>query len=1210
MKGKHIVPLILASITATTFGAQAQFSVKADYDDSTILEGDLISVSGFEGEGEIGEPVYLPVATGTAADVEIVVVDPRGNKITPTLEVSSGKYYFVPTLKGYYTAQYSAEATNKLETVTEELKILVTGNEYSIALPTNSRYIIPATVKTNTQIQIPMPTVKENDEELDEATALQGLQVTVTNKDDSTSTQTLTFSSTTKTYDFTPSKAGVYEIVYRYIKNDYTQDYKTDSFVVKDNFNAADMELNFSYKSTKPASGTLGKELDLPKIKVFDKNNSSVELEAFVSIKVKHISSGTEFTVEDYKFIPTLKGDYRVTYQASIPLFGLQTQESHFIISNVTDNERPEYSIVNNYEYTTVDGVTTITKVYVDADKDNVADDGEVVLYNAADYASAKEEDKKEALEKALTSTTYNIPSVAVLNSEGKATIKIPAIYAKDNYSDYSKLTFTRSVKSSTGLITEIKKLNGDGTREAYPANQWAEYTFTSAGDYTIRYAVEDEAGNSYIDSFPIKVLAAVDSLKTDGEYILPTLTFPALASYVKSSATLAINQPSATDKYDSRVETKVYFSFDKNTFDAKNEVKKLNSNGQLELSIAEALATLPAGSNPTSIYIHAVAYNDYATDGTNRLYSKITREVVLIDTEDAVAPRFVTAENNEFFNGTNGLVAKNTNITGTLNDKGMIVETGKPAFKQKDLVYLPDFVITDESDTNLNITLTVKDPYGKTVSVKNSSYKKQVSYDAQGNILLNTYTVQNGSFTVDYSGVYTISYTAKDAGGNIVSKTYGIRVQDTEKPTIQLSSYDPFTSSVEVGKFIEIPAATLTDKGETITEVTTNVPYDSKKPDPNNAGKFIPGTYWELVEGPSLNTMGTVGFTPSVAGEYVIQYYGWDAEGNYTESKKYTITATDSIKPTINLEKDYLLGNVAWDDVKNQVTVYAPGVIELYDGYRDAENSENDFDQTSVNDITLTVKVYDKNNNEIENVVSTTYEIDNEGNFVPDGNGKHKYFVIGNDGVSDIYATRYRFIAESQGTYTIKYIATDAHGNSTDVVKEVKVGDTDAPEVEWNDSEEDLITTANIGDYYEFNIDMITLDGIKGTTAIDVPETQDAADYKITVNMYNPSSAVVTNEYKDASDKENSYRWKFETSGTYELRIVAEDKAGNKITKSYNIVVAAEETETETVKPVVGTILIVISSLILVGVVAYFVVTAQLQKKGKKGPKARKSTK
>ena len=274
-----------------------------------------------------------------------------------------------------------------------------------------------------------------------------------------------------------------------------------------------------------------------------------------------------------------------------------------------------------------------------------------------------------------------------------------------------------------------------------------------------------------------------------------------------------------------------------------------------------------------------------------------------------------------------------------------------------------------------------------------------------------------------------------------------------------------------------------------------------------------------------------------------------------------------------------------------------------MYDGYRDSKNPANDFDQTNVSDITLTVKVYDKNNNIVEGVVATDHKV-----VSVDGVDTNEYFVIGEDANGNkITVTRYQFTAKEQGVYTIKYIATDGAGNSTEISKEVRVGDTVAPEVEWVDSENNLITTANVGDSFEFNLDMIELDGIKGSSAIEVPDGQDKAEYTVTVNMYDSSSSLVTNQYRNDTTKKNSYKWDFEKSGTYELRIVAQDKAGNKITKSYNIVVSAEDSNKESVKPIVGTVLIVVSALILVGVVTYFVVTGRKKSVSKKAPKAKK---
>lgn len=1186
MKGKYIVPLILASVSATTFGAHAQFSVKADYDKTTALSGDLIKISGFKGEGEIGKPITLPTAVTTSStngeNVKVTVLDPRGK------EVSLTGLQFTPTLKGYYTVKYTAVVDGKIETATEELKILVQGDDYAIALPDNSQYVIPATVKTNTEILIPLPSVTVNGEDLTTSEIESGLTVTVQNKDNASSKTVLkastenAYDSTNKTYKFTPSQAGVYELVYRYYDATGTvQDYKTDSFVVKDNFSADDIELSFSYKSSKPTTAVLGNKTTLPKVKVFDKNNSSVELDAYVTITVKNVETGNSYTVEDYEFTPMDKGSYEVTYKAEIPLYGKSTLTNTFRIENVKDNEKPVWVVSNNY--TLKEDGKTVKTVYRDIDKDGVYTAGtDVELFNADDTANEglTEEELQEKIKKAMGDATYNIPSVVYLKSDGtgsaKATIKIPAVYATDNYSSYDKLTFTRSVKSKTGLITEIKKTLADGTKVAYDANSWAEWTFTAEGDYTIRYEVSDENGNSYTEGYAVKVLSSDATLKDeDGKYKLPTLTFPAFASYAKNTSTLTINAPTASDEFDSTVETRLYYSFDKDSFELTNEIYDTNDDGQFVLN----LSTVANIKDKDKIYIHAVAYNDYATE-----YTKVTREVQLIKTSDANPAVF---ESESTFMADLG--EANGHETTSIDQYGMIGD--KPAFNQKDVVYLPDYVISDVEDTNLNISLTVKDPYGKTVTVKNSSYVKSVQYNTSNVIEKNIYTIKNGSFIADYSGVYTITYTAKDAGGNIVSKTYGVRVKDTEKPTIVLSSYAPFTESVEVGKFIDIPAATLTDKGVTLTNITTNVPYESRI-------DGVAGTYWELVEGPSLNTMGTVGFTPTVAGNYVIKYYGWDEEGNYTESKQYTITATDTIKPTIKLEKDYILEKVEWDE-DGVVEVYAPGVIELYDGYRDSKNSENDFDQTDVNDITLVVKVYDKNNNLVDGVEAVDHKVVVDG----EGNETKEYFEISNG----VYATRYKFVAESQGVYTIKYIATDAAGNSTEETLTVNVGDTVAPVVEWFDADEDFTSTAKIGDTYEFNLDMISIDDIKGSTSIEVPSGQEKAEYKITVNMYDSSSSLVTNIYKNDDSKKNSYKWEFEKSGTYELRIVAEDAAGNKTTKSMNIVVSADETEEKTVSSVVGTVLIIVSAVILAGVVIYFVVTSKSKTTTKKGPKSKK---
>lgn len=1194
MKGKIIVPLILASVSATMLATQ-NYTVLADYTDETTMFGDLISVSGFKGKGKVGEQITLPtIVNSGSADVKVTVLDPRGYKIADNKPVSD-VVAFTPSQKGYYTVKYSAVKAGQVTTTTEELKILVEGDDYAISLPINNQNVIPAVIKTNTELKIPLPTVKMGETDLTEAEVAtpsdannNGLKVTVASKDGSQEAANLTFNAESKTYNFTPTKAGVYEIIYKYYRSGSVQDYKTDSFVVKDNFDSSKIKLNFSYKSSVPTASDvkLGKKVTLPQVKVFDKNGTSDELDAYVEIKVQHEASDgtvTPVSVDGYTFVPMLKGNYKVSYKASIPLFGLQSETNTFMIENVVDNLNPTVLPVNQYTKETVNGKTTIKTVYKDINQNGQYDaDTDVMLYDSATSQDLTEEKRAAKIDSALGDLEYSVPSLVVLKKVGednKATVNLPAIYASDNFSDFSEITFTRAVRvvSSNTTITVRKP---DGTE--YAPNEIAQYTFTATGDYLIRYTAQDKDGGQTVKSYKVKVVNEADVI-SDGEVVKPVIDFAAVSSSVEEKGTLTFAKPTATDKHDTMPEVSVYYSFSATEYSVQNEVRELNSNGKLVLDLSK----VAVGSNKT-LYLHAVAKNDY-----NDQVTTVVRNVTIISNSDSVAPTFDTTNENILL----GLAKANATSlnakldaehqinaeTGKIGEVAAITETGmfavavkeetRAAFSQKDVITLPEVSISD-ADAFLTLNVKVRDPYGKVVTVKNSKISKTFESEKY------SHTISNGTFVADYSGVYTVTYTAKDSGGNIVTKSFGVRVYDTEKPTINLGSNDVFGgNSVEVGKFIEVPAATLKDNGVVLTNITTNVPYESRTPS-------VPGTYWDIVEAPSINRRGTVGFTPDIAGTYIIKYYGWDAKGNQTESKTYTITATDTIKPTITLENDYTLNlNQAWDAAKGSVEIVAPGIGTIYDGYRDKENPNNNFDQTAVEDISLTVKVTDVDGKEV--AVTEVKEAKYTG--------------------SDEFTTRYKFTANKQGTYTITYVATDAAGKSTELTKEVKVGDCEDPDVEWVNQDTDLISTATIKSYYEFNLDMITIDGIKGTDAIKVPQGDTKAEYTVTsVALYNPSSTSVTNEYANDSSKSNQYRWKFEESGTYELRIVITDKANNKTTKSYNIVVKSEETNNNTVQPIVGTILIIVASLILVGVVVYFVVTGR-KKGAKKGSKNNK---
>lgn len=1186
MKGKIIVPLLLASLSSGVVAAtRHQYNVSADNVELTNLVGSLVEITDFSSTGSLGDKIYLPnvivydeLGVATGEELVEVIIDPSGRTLLPTEieqeEVTPGVFrkYYEPKIKGYYSLSYATDSNTQLNTVTNPLKIYVSALDYSISLPTNSEHVIPSTIPSTikgetTVLKIPAPVVYLGEEEVTNPieSGEEGLKVYVVAKDSgdiSSASALTTYNAEGNYFTWSPTitegndGTGVYEIIYKYVKGT-VQDYKTQRFVVKtaSEYDISKINLNFSYASSRPSSATLGVGTILPKINIVNKTTGNT-IEGHTSIKIEHIAANgtatdvTATMLEDYEFIPTLKGQYRVTYKATLSLFdNLESNTHTFLISDVKDSVAPSVLPVNSYVLNEQKEIIKVT------DKQ-----GKVLFDVTTLSPTISEEDKEELITKALGNVKYNVPSVVALKpvtqGEGtvyRATVEIPAIWGLDNFSDYSGLTFKRSIrKSSNGVVTEVT---------GYSANEVALHTIETAGDYTIRYIVTDEAGNEKMSSYSLKVVDSEASLKEEGgNFYLPKIQMQALSAYINGDAKITFNAPTATDEFDSSVEVKTFYYFD--SPGEEKEITETNAAGQLVLNLADV--TVP----PTAkvLYVKAYAYNDYATDNEgDRIASTVIRQINLINTSDQVAPEFVNI--NQFLDG---LTSKNNLDTeGVIDVDGYLYDTlggtriGEP-FNQKDLITLPTVTVTDTLDPNLELSVTIKDPFGKNATLLNSKFTKNTTST------LNTYTVGDGSFVANYSGVYTVTYTARDAGGNIIIKTFGIRVRDTEKPSILLSSFDPFVNEVQVGAFIEVPAATLKDNGLILDDIAYGEKYEinpvtgEREP---GTGVYKPGISWRLAESSNVMLRDSIGFTPLAAGNYVVIYEGWDKNGNTTESKAYTVVAKDTIKPTIEIEKDFYLPT-AVPYVENQ-PITLPGVIELYDGFRDKENSYNNYDQTPIGEISLTVKVTDSNGTNI------TVEED-----LQETNG-------------GVPITRYYFTPTGNAVYTIKYSATDNAGNTTEITKSLEVGDVNAPELTWKD-DYSIITSATIGDSFELNMSKAA-----------ISDDNDSEDYiKIDVYMYDPSDKLVE---KSVS---SGYKWKFENVGTYEIKIILTDSANNKQTYTYNIVVSEEETKTEIISPWLGTTLIVGASVILAGVVIYFIVTGRdgkIRKGGKRKPAAKK---
>ena len=165
-----------------------------------------------------------------------------------------------------------------------------------------------------------------------------------------------------------------------------------------------------------------------------------------------------------------------------------------------------------------------------------------------------------------------------------------------------------------------------------------------------------------------------------------------------------------------------------------------------------------------------------------------------------------------------------------------------------------------------------------------------------------------------------------------------------------------------------------------------------------------------------------------------------------------------------------------------------------------------------------------------------------------------------------------------------------------------------------WFDKEKDFTATTNIGDSWTFKFNMIDIEDNEDDMSTIIDEILKDG---VTATAMNELSEYATITMKDSDNKNVAYtiadgglKYTFDKSGNYTFKIVLKDKAGNSTGNSYSYTITVNEegeAENNTNDSSVGTILIVLSVVILAGVVAYFAITTKqvdTKSKGKKSDK------
>ncbi len=1135
-KKKIIVPLLLAGVTATGVVAnvvdvkQQQIQVKAS-ETITDVKGAEIKVGAFKKSSyKVNDEIELPnttVTDGLKTGEKLVYTVKKDKKEYNIEKNAEDKYLFTPKYQGYYNLTIAVENENGITTAIKNLSFFVEKEEATITLPVNSEYVIPAKIPASLDgLKIPAPTVTstdENGEEVEKKASELGNKFVCYLSTPSEDVM-LTLDAEGKYYSVDKTKlseTGTYQIVYEYRSVNETDNSKysvisrleSNFQVVKaDSYVTSDIKLKMSLQSSMPTSGNVGTDITIPKVKVVDSNTSSTDaINAHVEVIIKKNGQKVNLNVDydKYTFKPTEIGTYSITYVATIPVFGenckCEVTPADTIV--VSDKQAPQ--VIPTYKYD-IDSEGEITRVYDSAEGTAVTD--------------------RESAEKLLVNRRVDIPSVAKLEKVGETKsvkITIPAAYATDNFytfkgKDNDEIKIVRSYRSSTGAVTTV---------ETEP-NKPAEIEFKTKGNAEIRYQATDKAGNTLGEIVYDIVIYDTDEDLTKGTTKVNLNIGTSQVSDQEKVLTFA--KPTATDTYDKNIEVKTFYQIGENT---PVELTETNDDGKYEIKIADI-------TSADEFKIYAEAYLDEikgvreASSGTNVVKSTVHTIKILRAGSDNENPEFESFDFNTALyeankSAVNAVAGIAEGAITSIDAQGYITKGGNkiaPFDQGSTILTLPTMTVSDDQDTNLSISIKITDRKGNEVSKVN---QEKVSF----NSTTKTYTISDASFKLSGYGVYTVTYTAKDFSGKTTARSYGIRVNDKTAPTITLLDEDKFGKTIEVGEYFEVPTAQLIKDGETFNGTINWEIYNK-----SNGAEC---------------TLYSNGFIPTSEGTFFIRYTGVDEYGNVAslEDSLFTVTAKDTIAPTIDLDLTYRFP-ASTKFTKETGEDYM--IIKIPVAFATDKNRgqvDVTYTVTGPNGTKPTVMDYEE-----------------------EENSHVKYFK-----------------ATSEGTYTIKYSAVDEAGNESTKTLTIAVGDCEKPTLAWVNKDKDLPTEVKLNETYVLNLNnMLTLS--------DNESDQTYLREKISISVTAPDGTTVTNQVSN----NEGYEWKFTQTGNHTLKIVVKDKVGNTSTYSYTINVPSEEAETKKVSPVLGTVLVVLSVVVLGGVIVYFVASSK-KKSSKKSPKKSK---
>lgn len=749
--------------------------------------------------------------------------------------------------------------------------------------------------------------------------------------------------------------------------------------------------------------------------------------------------------------------------------------------------------------------------------------------------------------------------SIKLMEGESRADSDL-VVYYKDGNGNYRKAE--GGVKADTD--PEVSKTDMRNFKNSCVAKLTLDPTIFGAGTYNFSVTIRDNANNTNINNRTFSFEVVTEEFDTS----TPTLKFgDSTIANVVDEQDIKFAIPEASDSIDKKLLVRYFVAVG----DKYQEVftgedgKYIEFNTGLKMDETNSLYDLASLSESKSFEIVAYAYNDYANyDADIKAYNEssddykgIARASYKISIKyqnDTVAP---------YFN---------------------VIDQTSPSLIQYEEVSVGGVTFYDDTDS-AKIKVTITDTKGNQYSYKDLSGSTIVTREeGLGGSYKYKYQFAGIKFVptnADANNYYTVTYTLVDGGDNVVSYSFVlVKAEDRTKPVV--SGISGTKKTLELGQQLTLNGLKVEDNATIQSNMKIKVSCKNSE-----------GTYFSQFARVS-ESKDKIEFAPDRPGVYTLTITATDEANNTSDKRIVEVEVKDTTKPEIYLQgansSDVIVdeSDITEDTDKKldfpTVTIPSFTVEDKEPTDMAVTLSDDIFGATGV--VTITAPKKDKNN-----VSEFVFNLDGT-SVNPAVENTLEFTKVGDT---------FTFKPTARGEYKVVYSGEDRNGNSAESKTIlVSVGDTEKPEIILTNSfktkldkgfvlgeNDTLVVNLNARIYNETGYDSEDI-YVRDNIGFDYStDEKTGVNYvKVTLSITNPSGTTLTKE--DTEDNLNHY--KFDKQGTYTLTISVTDENGNKETYTRSFVVKAKSTSSVDTTTIIGTVLIVISSLILVGIIIYLV--------------------